>query len=184
MITLNFYKMLTLFKPLPKTVTVMNEKELRQDNWRLKGIIDKQAEKIKHLESLSVSRTDKNIKAELARIKQLYGTLLHSYNKLRAKQGLETRTYNPSSPDEIVMEVCKYYGITVTQLLGRSRKKEIKDPRHVASYILCKCGYSLKAVGKILGNRDHTTIINSRDRVIYDLENMPEGDRNFINSFL
>lgn len=182
MITLNFYKMLTLFKPLPKNVTVMNEKELRKEVWRLKGIIDRQYEKIKSIDVRP--RTDISLKAELARIKQLYGTLLHSYNKLRAKQGLETRTYNPSNPDEIVMEVCKYYGITVAQLLGRSRKKEIKNPRHVASYILCKCGYSLKAVGKILGNRDHTTIINSRDRVIYDLENMPEGDRNFINSFL
>jgi hypothetical protein len=33
--------MIGLFKEPLKTVTVMTEKELRQDNWRLKGIIDK-----------------------------------------------------------------------------------------------------------------------------------------------
>lgn len=177
--------MLAVFKEPTKTVTAMSEKELRQDNWRLKGIIDKQTEKIKHLESeLTRPHTDIHLKAEISRLKQLYGTLLHQYNILRSKQNIEARSFNPADPTEILLHISKYYGVAIGDLLGRSRKKEIKNPRHVACYVLCKCGYSLKAVGKILGNRDHTTIINSRDRVIYDLANMPESDRNFINSFL
>ena len=175
--------MLAIFKEPQKTVTTMTEKELRQDNWSLKGIIDKQAEKIKQLESNSKPKEDIYLKSELNRLKQLYGTLLHHYNELRAKQNSESFSINPANPDEILLEVSKYYGITVTQILGRSRKKEIKNPRHIVCYILTKRGYSLSTVGKIMG-RDHSTIINSRDWVIYNLYEMPESDKNFINNFL
>lgn len=177
--------MLAIFKEPLKTVTVMTEKELRQDNWRLKGIIDKQSEKIKHLESeLNKPHNDQYLKVEINRIKQLYGTLLDSYNKLRAKQGLEALKNNPINPDEIILQVCKYYDISVNELTGRCRKRTLTRARQVVSYVLSKKGYSLADIGKMLGNRDHSTIIYSKNLLIYSLQSFHESEQTFINSLV
>lgn len=42
---------MTMFEEAPKTITAMTEKELRQDNWRLKGKIDKLTAQIEALKS-------------------------------------------------------------------------------------------------------------------------------------
>ena len=54
------------------------------------------------------------------------------------------------------------YGVTEKMLVGRSRKNEIKLIRH----IFIKSLYDTDLVGsenlgKIMGNRDHSTILNS-----------------------
>ena len=38
-------------------------------------------------------------------------------------------------------------------------------PRHVAMYLLCRAGYSLPEVGRILGGFNHTTVLHGRDKI-------------------
>jgi len=63
--------------------------------------------------------------------------------------------------NEIIEKVCTYYGVSVKDVVGRTRFKEIVMARHMAIYIIRnKVKYKLKATG-MLFNRDHTTVIHA-----------------------
>jgi len=63
--------------------------------------------------------------------------------------------------NEIIEKVCTYYGVSVKDVVGRSRFKEIVMARHMAIYIIRnKVKLKLKATG-MLFNRDHTTVIHA-----------------------
>jgi chromosomal replication initiation ATPase DnaA len=63
---------------------------------------------------------------------------------------------------QILKEVAEKYEITVKDLKGHCRKYKYSLPRHEAAYRIHKeLGFSLPKTGRVLGNRDHTTILNS-----------------------
>ena len=69
------------------------------------------------------------------------------------------------TPDVIIDCVSDYYNLSPTLLRGDSRKKEIAHARHVAVYLTREMtGMSLPRIGDAFG-RDHSTIINSCDKV-------------------
>jgi Bacterial dnaA protein helix-turn-helix len=56
-------------------------------------------------------------------------------------------------------------GVSVAAILGRRRIGKIVFARHVVVGLLCELtDYSLPKIGRRLGNRDHTTILNNRNR--------------------
>lgn len=57
---------------------------------------------------------------------------------------------------------CKEGGISWEEFVGPSRKRATCDVRAALAYIIYNRvgGYSLQAIGKMFGGRDHTTIIN------------------------
>jgi chromosomal replication initiator protein len=63
---------------------------------------------------------------------------------------------------EIRDTVAEAYGLTVEQLIGKSRKRPIVDGRHVAMHF-CKqmTALSLEAIGRRFGGRDHSTVIHA-----------------------
>ena len=74
------------------------------------------------------------------------------------------------TPDLIIDCVSDYYAISAEALRGNSRKKEIATARHVAVYLTREMtGLSLPRIGDAFG-RDHSTIINSCDKVSKLLE--------------
>jgi len=74
------------------------------------------------------------------------------------------------TPDLIIDCVAEYYGLGPSLLRGASRKKEIATARHVAVYLTREMtGMSLPRIGDAFG-RDHSTIINSCDKVAALLE--------------
>ncbi len=69
------------------------------------------------------------------------------------------------TPEMIIDSVAEYYNLSPDQLLGDSRKKEIALARHVAVYLTREMtNMSLPRIGDVFG-RDHSTIINSCDKV-------------------
>jgi len=61
--------------------------------------------------------------------------------------------------------VADYHSISSAELRGNSRKKEIAQARHIAVYLTREMtGLSLPRIGDAFG-RDHSTIINSCDKV-------------------
>ena len=70
------------------------------------------------------------------------------------------------TPEIIISEVAKYYGVTADDINSSRRNKEIVIPRQVAMY-LCreKTDTALAEIGKIMGNRDHTTVIHGHDKI-------------------
>ncbi len=76
--------------------------------------------------------------------------------------------------DHIKEEVAARLNLKRQALEGSSRKKEISQARHIAIYLSREMtDHSFPAIGREFGNRDHTTIMHSCDRVQAMLEEMP-----------
>jgi len=62
--------------------------------------------------------------------------------------------------------VARHYGMSVPQLLARTRRHAIARPRQVAMYLACRLTQaSLPDIGQRFGGFDHTTIMYARDRI-------------------
>jgi chromosomal replication initiator protein len=73
---------------------------------------------------------------------------------------------NTLDPDDIVSQVAGAFGLSVENLVGADRSKEIALPRQIAMYLLreeAKC--SLPKIGETLGGRDHTTVMYACQKV-------------------
>ena len=58
--------------------------------------------------------------------------------------------------------VSDYYGLTIQELTGPTRKREITVPRQIAMYLTREMtGMSLPQIGSVFGGRDHTTVMHS-----------------------
>ena len=79
------------------------------------------------------------------------------------------------TPDVIIDCVAEYYGLSAAQVRGDSRKKEIAQARHMAVYLTREMtGLSLPRIGDAFG-RDHSTIINSCDKITKQLASSAEA---------
>ena len=68
--------------------------------------------------------------------------------------------------DKIIDSVCSFYKITRDKLLGKSKKKELVQPRQICAYLMCEImNIPLVSIGEAMGGRDHTTVIHSRDKI-------------------
>ena len=110
-------------------------------------------------------------------------------NKLVALSNLEKREINISMAEEVLKDiispnqkrevtpqvilevVAEHYGISVSDIIGGKRNAEIVTPRQVVMY-LCReiTDTPYKAIGILLGNRDHSTIINGDGKVRKQLQ--------------
>ena len=62
--------------------------------------------------------------------------------------------------------MCGFYKIDTEKLLGKSKKKELVQPRQICAYLMCEIlNIPLTSIGEALGGRDHTTVIHSRDKI-------------------
>jgi len=69
-------------------------------------------------------------------------------------------------PKEVIEAVANYYHLKAAQLKSQSRVKEIAFPRQVLMYLLrAELNLPLMEVGKLLGGRDHTTIMYGVDKI-------------------
>ena len=67
--------------------------------------------------------------------------------------------------DKIFVAVEKKYGVNKSELIGKSRVKEVAQARHVAIYLIRTITeMSLPTIGKIF-NRDHSTVLSSLDSI-------------------
>ena len=69
-------------------------------------------------------------------------------------------------PDDVLEAVSRAFGVSNDRLLGRERTREVALPRQIAMYLLREeGGVSLPKIGKLIGGRDHTTVIYACDKV-------------------
>ena len=72
----------------------------------------------------------------------------------------------PLTIDDIVETVCTHYNVTVTQVNSKSRKREYVIARQVTMYLAQKfTKMPASRIGKLIGNRDHSTVIHSCSKV-------------------
>ena len=73
---------------------------------------------------------------------------------------------NPLTIDDILDSVCNHFSVTVAAVNGRSRKREYVEARQVSMYLAQKyTKMPASRIGKLLGGRDHSTVIHSCTKV-------------------
>lgn len=84
-----------------------------------------------------------------------------------ARKVLAIQEYeNTATIEDIQQIVSDYYKVRVQDLKGSSRVKSIVIPRQTCMYLIEKhLGKSLADIGRSFGNKDHTTVINARERI-------------------
>jgi chromosomal replication initiator protein len=75
------------------------------------------------------------------------------------------------TPEQVVALVASKFKVTVEQLTGRDRSREIALPRQVAMYLLRReVNVSLPQIGEALGGRDHTTVMYAIQQIANKIE--------------
>ena len=103
-----------------------------------------------------------------------------------AKDTLKNLIY-PDKPKEITPQliievVADHFNVKMEDMISRKRNMEIVRPRHIAMY-LCKemTNSTLTTIGKLLGGKDHSTILNGVKKISEEYEDN-ENTRNLIDT--
>jgi chromosomal replication initiator protein len=80
--------------------------------------------------------------------------------------GLALTTMRATSIEAVQAAACEHFGLTMAELLSRSRAERVLWPRQAAMY-LCKelTTQSLPTIGRAFAGRDHTTVLHACKRV-------------------
>ncbi|MBI2593980.1 chromosomal replication initiator protein DnaA [Candidatus Daviesbacteria bacterium] len=69
-------------------------------------------------------------------------------------------------PNQIIESVNKYFKISLDQITGPRRQKELVLPRQIAMFLIYEeCKTPFEKIGEILGGRDHTTIMHGVEKI-------------------
>jgi len=81
----------------------------------------------------------------------------------------------PPTADAIVGAVCARTGAQPADLRGRSRNRELTYARHLAMYMLKEdARKSVAEICRLMGNRDHSTVLSGISRITLELTTRPE----------
>lgn len=111
-------------------------------------------------------------------IRELEGKLIQILQILKAQslsaepenvvKFLNQSTKTPLITDhkQVLSTLCGFFNISLKDLTGPRRQKELVLPRHLAMYILSEeLKLTVERIGQILGGRDHTTVMHARDKM-------------------
>lgn len=78
----------------------------------------------------------------------------------------------------ITESVARYFDVKIEDFKSKKRSRDISYPRQIAMF-LCRelTDMSLPKIGFEFGGRDHTTVIHAIDKIITDIESIPEVRR-------
>ena len=87
------------------------------------------------------------------------------------KKGANRTVVTAAQRKAAVLDVARCYGLSVAELKSESRIQEIAWARQVAMYVLRKrLELPFEAIGKLLGGRDHSTILYGVRRVHIEVQ--------------
>ncbi len=88
------------------------------------------------------------------------------------KEIFDQRKYKQVTAELIMQTVSDFYGLTIGDLTGPTRKREITVPRQIAIYLTREMtGMSLPQIGTVFGGRDHTTVLHSCKTIEANIKN-------------
>ena len=114
--------------------------------------------------------TVKKIKA----FKDLDGMEITTDTVDRAIQDMSKSSEFIITPDAIIREICRYFRLEEDQIKGQSRSRDSLNARQIAMYLIRRMtSLSLDDTGKIFGGRDHSTVLNSINKVEKKMQSDP-----------
>lgn len=78
--------------------------------------------------------------------------------------------------EKIIESVCEFFKVPVSDVIGKSRKTELIPVRFwCAWFVRANTTLSYKSIGKVIGDRHHTTILNAisiiQEQLKWDMPN-------------
>lgn len=75
------------------------------------------------------------------------------------------------TPKQLLQAVAEFYDISLDDLVGVSRKRELVVPRQISMYLLREeVRSSFPTIGHELGGRDHTTAMHAYTKITHEIE--------------
>lgn len=97
-------------------------------------------------------------------------------------QSIIEQTSKPINLNQILKLVSNYYSITIKELKGKKRSKDIVIPRHIAMYLMYDLTKTpLTSIGELLGGRDHTTVMHGVKKIEEELLIEPQTKEDIAN---
>ncbi len=86
--------------------------------------------------------------------------------------GFETTPKRMATFQDVMEAVSRYFSVSVQDMTGQSRVREILIPRQIAMF-LCKkyLNMSYVRIGELFSGRDHTTVMNAMNKIESKLQN-------------
>ncbi|VEU78121.1 chromosomal replication initiator protein DnaA [Mycoplasmopsis columbinasalis] len=95
---------------------------------------------------------------------------------------LEKRKIENYTPENIILNACQYYKVQKKDVLGRKRRKDINNARHVAMYMIRKeLDVPLQKIGTIF-NKNHSSVIYVIEKMEKDIESEQSLFQEVINT--
>jgi len=71
-----------------------------------------------------------------------------------------------SSTDQVIELVGRIWKVSTADIIGKGRDKNLSLARHIIMYLFHKkLNYSLPVIGRLLGGRDHTTVLHGCNKI-------------------
>jgi chromosomal replication initiator protein len=86
---------------------------------------------------------------------------------------LTERQPRPVTPQVVLDASAKLFALSVDDVIGKARTRDLVDARHIAMYVcrqLTNPPLSFPQIAKAFGNRDHTTVMNAVQRIERDMK--------------
>ena len=99
-----------------------------------------------------------------------YSVVYNSHIDMRLAERIIKRAVKvgdkPLTIDDIIETVCNHFNVAATSVASRSRKREFVVARQVSMYLAQKyTKMPASRIGKLVGGRDHSTVIHSCSQV-------------------
>ncbi len=89
--------------------------------------------------------------------------------------GFEAPPRRSATFQDVLEAVSRYYSVSVQDMIGASRVREILVPRQITMHLLKKyLRMSYVRIGECFSGRDHTTVMNAVSRIESALQNDPQ----------
>ena len=127
---------------------------------RVAQVVAANVESTRKLEGVLLRLSGEQVAKKEALTEELAMALLNKIN------GETVRLKSRVTATQVVRLVAEYYQLKTTDIRGERRLKTVALPRQVVMYLLRKeLRLSLKEVGRVLGGRDHSTVLHGQEKV-------------------
>ncbi|PIR51071.1 chromosomal replication initiator protein DnaA [Candidatus Peregrinibacteria bacterium CG10_big_fil_rev_8_21_14_0_10_49_24] len=108
-------------------------------------------------------------------IAQIMSKLHHDPHIEEEHVGFEVPEKRAATFQDVMEATSRYYSVSVQDMVGVSRVREILIPRQIAMYIGKKyLRMSYVRLGELFSNRDHTTVMNAVEKIEKKTQNDPQ----------
>ena len=151
-----------------ETKMAILKSKITNDKDELSNVINKSIKINDNLIEYIAQRVNSNVR-------ELEGIMITAIAKTSSEHSLDIKTIqgiinnissNDVEVDRISYFVAEYFKISIDDILGQSRQKDIALARKLAMYFskkYTKC--SLKTIGNLIGRRDHSTVIHAINNI-------------------